>query len=57
MILCRLLIFQNQLFRKNLSGIQPECQTVKIQINPEILSGLIPVQTVCKHNQQTGLDK
>ena len=44
--------FQNQLFRKNLSGILSECQTVWIQIRPIILSGLIWVQTVCKGYQQ-----
>ena len=36
--------FQNQLFRKILSEIQSECQTVWIQIWPNILSGLIWVQ-------------
>ena len=42
MIFCRLLIFffQNQLLKKNVSGIPPECQTVWIQIRPDILSGL-----------------
>ena len=34
-------IFQNQLFRKILSGIPSEYQTVWIQIMPDILSGLI----------------
>ena len=29
-----------------------ECQTVWIQIGPDILSGPIWVQTVCKGNQQ-----
>ena len=53
--LCRLLIFQNQLFRKILSGIRAECQTVWIQIRPNVLSGLIWVQTVCKSYQQTTL--
>ena len=28
--------FQNQLFRKILSGIPSECQTVKIQMRPDI---------------------
>ena len=41
-------IFQNQLFRKILSGISYECQTVWTQIRPDILSGLIWVQTICK---------
>ena len=53
---CRLLIFfQNQLFRKILSGIPSECQLVWIQISPDILSGLICVQTDCKEFQQTTL--
>ena len=33
------------------------CQTVLIQIKPDILSGLICFQTVCKSYQQTTLDK
>ena len=41
-------IFQNQLFRKNLSGIQSECQTALIKIRPDILLGLVWVQYVCK---------
>ena len=45
--------FQNQLFRKILSGIQPERQTVSIKIRPDILSGLIWVQTVCNGYQLT----
>ena len=40
-------------FFKKLSGIPSEYQTVWIQIRPDILSGLIWVQTVCKSNQQT----
>ena len=47
--------FQNQLFRKVLSGIPPECETVLIQIRPDVLSGLTWVQTVCKGYQQTAL--
>ena len=40
--------FQNQLFRKRFSGIPSECQTVWIQIRPDILSGLIWFQlTAC----------
>ena len=31
--------------------ILSQCQTVRIQIRPDILSGLIWVQTVCKGNQ------
>ena len=45
--------FQNQLFQKTLSGIPSECQAVWIQIRPDILSGLIWIQTVCKGEQQT----
>ena len=47
--------FQNRPFRKILSGIPAECQTVWIQIRPDITSGLIWVQTVCKGYQQTTL--
>ena len=39
----------------NLSGIQPQCQTVWIQIRPDVLLGLIWVQTVCKCFHQTTL--
>ena len=45
--------FQNQLFQKVTSGLPSECQTVWTQIRPDILSGLIWVQTVCKGYQQT----
>ena len=45
--------FQNQLFRKIILGIPPECQIIWIQIRPDILLGLIWVQTVCKGYQQT----
>ena len=44
--------FQNQLFREILSAIPLECQKVWIQIRPNILSGLIWIQTVCKSYQQ-----
>ena len=47
--------FQNQLFRKILSGIPSECLTVWIQITPDILYSLILVQTVCKVFQQMTL--
>ena len=40
--------FQNQLFRKILSGIPSECQTVWIQIRLDKMSSLILIQTVCK---------
>ena len=51
---------QNHLFRKILSDIvyctiPSEYQTVWIQIRPDILWGLIWVQTVCKGYQQTTL--
>ena len=39
-------------FQKSLSGIQSECQKVWLQIRPDVLSGLILVQTVCKGYQQ-----
>ena len=42
-------------FWKIPSGIPSECQTVRIQIRPDILSGLICIQTVCKGYQQTAL--
>ena len=45
--------FQNLLII--LSRIPSECQTVWIQIRPNILSGLIGVQTVCKCYQQMTL--
>ena len=48
--------FQNQLFRKILSGIPSECQTVCIQTRPDILLGQRWVQTVCKSYQQMTLD-
>ena len=57
MYFCRLLIvFQNQLFWKNLLGISSEYQTEWIQVRPDILLGLIWVQTVCKSYQQTTLE-
>ena len=34
--------FQNQLFGKILSGIPSECQTVRIQVRPDILPDLSP---------------
>ena len=47
--------FRKHLSRKILSGIPPECQTDWIQSRPNILSGLIWVQCVCKGYQQTTL--
>ena len=48
-------VFQNQYFQDIISGIPPGCQTVLIQIRPNILSGLIWVQTVCNGYQPTTL--
>ena len=48
-------VFFNQLFRKIISGIQSECLTVWIQIRPDVLSGLIWVQAVCKGYHETTL--
>ena len=57
MLFCRLLIFffsSKYLFQKVFfSRIPPECQTVRIQIRPNVLLGLIWVQTDCKGYQQT----
>ena len=52
---CHLLTFfhNQQLIQKSLSGTLSVCQTVWIQIRPNILSVLIWVQTVCKDYQQT----
>ena len=47
--------FLDQPFWKIISGIQSECQTVWIQIRPDILSGLIWIKTVCKGYEQTTL--
>ena len=47
--------FQNQLFRRFLSGVPSECQTVWNQIRRDVFSGLIWVQTVCKGYRQTTL--
>ena len=56
MLFCRLLVdFEIIFFRKIISGRPSECQTDWIQIRPDILSGLILVQTVCKSYQQTTL--
>ena len=55
MRLCRLLIFfKNQFFEKFFQEYHL-CQTVWNQIRPDILSGLIWVQTVCKGYQQMTL--
>ena len=52
---CLLIFFKINFFQKILSGIPSECQTVWIQIRPEIILGLILLQTVCKGYQQTTL--
>ena len=43
---CRLHFFSKSAFFDKI--FPPECQTVCIQIRPDMLSGLIWVQTVCK---------
>ena len=55
-VVCRL--FSKSTYLKILSGIPSECETAWIQIRPDILSGLIWVQTaetVCKGYQQKTL--
>ena len=49
------LIFSKLTFSKNVSGIRSECQIVWIQIRPDVVSGLIWIQTVCKGYQPTTL--
>ena len=39
--------FQNQVFKRFFSRILFESQTVWIQIRPDVLSGLIRVQSIC----------
>ena len=39
-------------FSKKISGIPSRCQTVWMEIRPDVLSGLIWIQTVCKGYQQ-----
>ena len=43
--------FKLSFFKKILSGIPLACQTVWIQIRPDVLSGLIWVQTVCRRQK------
>ena len=43
-------------FLKIISGTPSECQTVRMQIGPNSLTGLIWVRTVCKGYQQTTLE-
>ena len=47
--------FQNQFLKKINLGIPSQCLTDWTQIRPDILSGLILVQTVCKGYQKTSL--
>ena len=46
-------IFLNNFSKTNIFQEYHQCQTVWIQIRPDVLSGLIGVQTVCKGYQQT----
>ena len=48
-------LFSKSFFRNIFSGIPSECQTVWIQIRPDVLSGLVWIQTVCNGYQQTTL--
>ena len=52
---CQLIFFQINFFQNILSGIPYECQSVWIQIRPDLLLGLVWVQTVCKVYQQKKL--
>ena len=45
--------FQHDFFQNIISGMPSECQLVLMQIRPDILLGLIWVQTVCKDHQET----
>ena len=47
--------FKINFFKKFFWGISFECQTNWIHIRPNILSGLIWIQTVCKSFLQTAL--
>ena len=61
MLFCRPLIFFKIIFSgipsecQTDSGIPSECQTDWIQIRPDVLSGLIWVQSVCKCYERTTL--
>ena len=50
-----LIFFKIDFYKKMISRIPSECQTFWIQIRPNVMSGLIWVQTVCKNYQQTTL--
>ena len=52
LLLCHILLFGCWIL-----PMPSGCQTVWIQIRPDILSGLIWVQTVCKGYQQSTLEK
>ena len=54
-IFFKISLFVVVFFLKNLSVISVECQAVWIQIMPDVFSGLIWVQIVCKDYQQTTL--
>ena len=45
-------LFQSQLFIRKSFRIQSECNQFWIQIRPDVLSGLILVQTDCEDYQQ-----
>ena len=47
--------FLKSTFSKRVSRLVSECQTVWVEIRPNVLSGLIWVQTVCKGYQQMTL--
>ena len=50
------LLSADTFFKKILSGLLSDSQTDWIQIMPDILSGLILVQSVCKGYEQTTLE-
>ena len=52
---CLVIFFPKSFFQTIISRIPSECQIDWIQIKPEVLLGLIWVQTVCKVYQQTTL--
>ena len=52
---CLLRFFSKSTFLKNSCKIPSECQTVWVQIRPDVLSGLIWVQIVFKWYQQMAL--
>ena len=45
-VVCCFLLLQSYLLKKNILGIPPEIVIVWIQIRPDMLSGLISIQTV-----------